>query len=503
MKPIAIHLLTFTFSIFSISSLAVEFEDVSTFAGMRRPYGPRVKHGGPTVADLDGDGWVDVMVGHHDQYSADIYFNNRNGKFRRVGWKYWRDLHSLNAFRANPSSKGMNFVASIGGNNGKTPNSPSLFHVSPNRRIKHSMKLSFANGRGRTTVPISLRMTTIPQTSMVFYNAPLGTRTRNHHAGTAISNNAVRYDEIHGLVGMKNSNGMAIDVDMDGRMELISFQDLKVHKLVSDFHFKDITAKVLPYKKFYFAYQGITSVCEFDFNNDGKMDLFLTRSGTDDLIWLRPHITRNPPDYLLQNVGGKYRDVSKRAKIPELGESRGCTVGDFNNDGWEDVLVSKFTGPDVLLLNNGDGTFTNRHAGYHKRQNTRGDQPVAVDYDRNGFLDIILTEGHWFERSLGGYLRVLKNKGNGYRWLLIRVGNSAKLTTTSLHALVTVKTSRFKMMRRVGSSGTSSSSSVIETVHFGLKDHTSVMEVTVRWKDGSSVSKYNVPSNQLITFGRF
>jgi tetratricopeptide (TPR) repeat protein len=95
-----------------------------------------------------------------------------------------------------------------------------------------------------------------------------------------------------------------------------------------------------------------------DFDHDGRPDLFLTQ-GED---W--PHGAETPAgspkyrDVLYQNVGNQFMDVTGKAGIPEEdGFGQGCASGDYNNDGFIDLYVANI-GQNQLLLNNGDGTFT-------------------------------------------------------------------------------------------------------------------------------------------------
>lgn len=476
---------------------AFRFQDVTNSVGIQRPFGKRLKYGGAVVADLDGDGWQDIIIGHHDHFSSDIYFNQMNGKFLRAPWSYWRDIHAFNPFHRSPRSRRMSFISSIGGNNGNKPNSPELFDVTTNRTFSSGEKINFAAGRGRTAIPLSLRTSLSFMTDVLFINAPKK-GTQRYFAGSISESSQFGKSTLEGLGALSNSFGTVADVNMDGRMELVSFHDLTIHRVVGNFKLLDITGSVLPNN---IDRRGTISVVELDFDNDGKMDLFVSRSGTGDLKWVRGSIGDNPADYLLRNVGGKYIDVSKKSLIPTKGESRGATAGDFNNDGWVDLLVSQYTGQDRMLLNKGDGTFREVPPGYKKESTTRGDHPVSVDYNRDGKLDIILSEGDWFKKDHGGLMRILKNVGNDGNWILVRVGSSPKGRSTSLHALVTVKTPSSSMIRRVGSPGTTTGNSYIELVHFGLGKTSNIETVSVRWTDGSLSSMKNIKAGRIVVFG--
>src|SRR5438552_2975207 len=95
-------------------------------------------------------------------------------------------------------------------------------------------------------------------------------------------------------------------------------------------------------------------VALFDYDNDGWPDIFLV-NGTS----LDPAIRDlNPTSYLFHNNrNGTFTDITAKAGLARSGWGQGCCVGDYDNDGFDDLFVSYF-GRNVLYHNNGDGTFT-------------------------------------------------------------------------------------------------------------------------------------------------
>jgi enediyne biosynthesis protein E4 len=123
-----------------------------------------------------------------------------------------------------------------------------------------------------------------------------------------------------------------------------------------------------------------------DFDNDGWLDLFVL-SGTrmdNSALHATNHLYKN-------NRDGTFVDVTEKAGLTRNGWAMGVTVGDYNNDGFEDIFVT-YWGQNVLYRNNGDGTFTDvtKEAGL-LRPARWGTGCTFVDYDRDGHLDLFVA----------------------------------------------------------------------------------------------------------------
>lgn len=136
----------------------------------------------------------------------------------------------------------------------------------------------------------------------------------------------------------------------------------------------------------------------FDYDKDGDLDLYVanypfTSFKTTNYSYAM-YIQRKKPensDNLYRNNGnGVFEKVTEEAGILNFGLSLSATVGDFNNDGWEDVYVSNdFATPDFFYFNNGDGTFTDKMREAMPHTAFYGMGADASDFNNDGLLDLV------------------------------------------------------------------------------------------------------------------
>jgi hypothetical protein len=154
--------------------------------------------------------------------------------------------------------------------------------------------------------------------------------------------------------------------------------------------FEDVTAKVGldfihdagPTGTYFMPQQVGSGAALFDFNKDGKLDIYLLQNGG-------PKSGATNRLYQ-QKSDGTFQDVSKGSGLDIAGHNMGVAVGDFDNDGWPDVLVTQYLGA-RLFRNNGDGTFTDVTEKSGLSNPGWGTSAAFFDYDRDGWLDLIIV----------------------------------------------------------------------------------------------------------------
>jgi enediyne biosynthesis protein E4 len=142
----------------------------------------------------------------------------------------------------------------------------------------------------------------------------------------------------------------------------------------------------------YFIQPLAGGVAILDYDNDGKMDIFFT-NGAELPSMKKPAAFANA---LLRNRGdGVFEDRTSAAGLAggDSGYHIGAAAGDYDNDGDTDLFLAN-AGPNTLLRNNGDGSFSDSTAasGISKPANTLSVGAAWFDYDNDRLLDLVVSD---------------------------------------------------------------------------------------------------------------
>ena len=127
----------------------------------------------------------------------------------------------------------------------------------------------------------------------------------------------------------------------------------------------------------------------FDYDNDGWLDIYLTNGNRLDAHW---PAGQEPISHLYKNNrDGTFSDVTHKSGLGRTGWQTGVCVGDYDNDGWDDLFCC-FWGHNILFHNNGNGTFTDvtHKSGLAQEKGRWATGCNFLDYDRDGHLDLFV-----------------------------------------------------------------------------------------------------------------
>ena len=132
-----------------------------------------------------------------------------------------------------------------------------------------------------------------------------------------------------------------------------------------------------------------SGIAFFDYDNDGWLDIYLTNGSRLDAKW--PAGAAPTTHLFKNNRDGTFTDVTEKSGIGRSGWQTGVCVGDYDNDGWDDIFCT-FWGHNILFHNNGNGTFTDvtKKAGLAQEKGRWGTGCSFLDYDRDGHLDLFV-----------------------------------------------------------------------------------------------------------------
>jgi hypothetical protein len=256
--------------------------------------------------------------------------------------------------------------------------------------------------------------------------------------------------------------------------------------------------------------------CIGDIDNDGDMDIFLPTADQSNRLYIS----------LLSDTGSlSYKDISLSSGIDHKSGARGCTMGDFDNDGLIDIYVNNGGLQNTLIndvinlpifvqfyiaiepaynklfQNNGDLTFSDV-------TKTSGTEVLGIgsgvgnaDLDDDGFLDLFLTNRTFYNsdkqitESDRNYL--LRNKGNGNNWIKIEL-TGTKSNTNAYGARVKVMAGE-SIQYREHTSAHGYNSANDYRLHFGLANEESIDSIEIIWPSGERQLLTDIAVNQTLS----
>ena len=228
-----------------------------------------------------------------------------------------------------------------------------------------------------------------------------------------------------------------------------------------------------------------------DYDNDGDLDAFVTNFKQDV-----------PNDFYANNGDGSFTKLTDDDlgvhMVGEQGTWLANTWGDFNNDGWIDVVITADFGSPVgnhMYLNNGDGTFRHHFPAF---ANLIGSRTVAnADYDNDGDLDVFINAT---QATFRGLFRNDLTNGDDTHWLNVTL-TGTESNRSAIGASVFVKAmidGKSVWQRREVSSQNAFCGHNSFRLHFGLGDATLVDSLVIHWPLGQQEAYTDLKPDQFL-----
>ncbi|MGI8891022.1 MAG: CRTAC1 family protein [Chthoniobacterales bacterium] len=472
------------------------FTDATASAGFHADGYP---FGNPIWGDFDADGDLDLFVDNHYNIPPYLYTNNGDGTFTDIffhtGIRLPGDRHG-SAWVDFDNDGDLDLHVTIGASRGKslgTKQDELYVYEGNNQFVQEAEEANITNtyGRARSTAwadydhdgNLDALLGNLKTDLVLYHNNGDGTFTDATVAA--------------GLAGLKYVEVTFADYDNDGFPDIFCTDVMKnnpAHDLLmrnnGDGTFTDVTSQA--------GIQALTngrSVAWGDFNNDGKLDLFVSR-GTD--FGLKQTLYQN-------NGNGTFTDVTDSAGLGAVSNDRAAAWGDFDNDGYLDLYVVNSgsdpdgKGPNYLFRNKHDGTFADvaANAGVQALVSSRGRGAAWADYDEDGFLDLFVTNGEDNTDYVSGPQLLYHNSTNSNHWLKIKlVGTTSN--RQGLGATVTILDGQDRQFREMNGAQGHYLSQGATPFHFGLGAATVVDRITVKWPSGLTQLLRMVPADQQL-----
>lgn len=227
-----------------------------------------------------------------------------------------------------------------------------------------------------------------------------------------------------------------------------------------------------------------------DYDNDGDLDWFVTSSEGLDPDEDGNRLYRNRGD-------GVFDEVTTRARVAHGGWGWGACFADFDNDGWLDIFHTNgwygYDDPSKLFMNQGNGRFRESAARHGLVDAESGRGVSCFDYDRDGDVDA-------FVANHNGTYRLHRNDGgNTAGFLGIRLRDTGA-NSAAVGARIYVTANGMTQMRELSCGNNYVSQNPVEA-HFGLGDAKRA-RVRIVWPDGTTQNLGRLDADQLLTIER-
>ena len=487
-------------------STAQTFQRVENIVGLEA----LAHNNGVAVADYDGDNDLDIFVVANAVEDADVassfsklYRNNNDGSFTDVteAAGFVDLLTQDNDDQITFAQQGVKFNASWGDYN--NDGFPDLF-------LTYSLKVqlwrnlgngTFANvteivGMGVTNDCINMGATWFDYNNDGFLDLYITDWSRCGSNTIYRNHEGILFIETTDAIGLTETQdnygytAFPFDVNSDGWMDLMVTNDF------DEANYLYVNQSGATFVESAATY-GLDNMIDdmgvaiSDFDLDGDFDFFIT--GIDE-------------NALLENNGANnFTETSANYGLSETGWAWGVRFSDFDLDGDEDLFVVngygfEGRGPEenVYYRNNhsqGESMFQDASAELGLNETSESVEALDFDYDNDGDLDIIVTNGDGAVLFYENKLLNFDDTESTLNWFKVQLEGTVS-NRDAIGATVTISTLNGTLKRYYSGVGFLSQS--LQGVHFGLDDAIQVLTLEVKWPSGLVENYANIPANTTV-----
>lgn len=487
----------------------LNFIEISTQAGLdfshSMPNGDGIlgMSGGVASGDFNGDGWVDLYAVGGDGQKNLLLINQQDGSFKDDASFAGVDILNRGS---GPSFADINgdglldlFVGSVGGSK------PRLYLNTGNEKFTditddsglvlpgNNFSASWADYDKDNDLDLFVTHHTY--------------ETEQHYPFLWRNNGDLTFTDVSLAAGFskislrdKSFTPSFADINNDGWQDLLLVVDNNLTKVFlnnQDATFSDVTNDDVITDN-----AGMGSAIG-DYDNDGDLDWFVSaisfKDGVKHFGWL------TPGSRFYQNQGdGTFTDKTDETGVRHGGWAWASCFSDFNNDGHLDIFhVNGMEGDDIdpmfstdlsrLFISDQDGSFTESAVASGINDDGMGRGIVCFDYDKDGDQDLYIA-------NYNQPPKLYCNQGTGNNFINIRLLEKSA-NSQAIGARVYVKTADVQQMRELRSGNNFTSQNPVEA-HFGLAQQLKIERLRIVWPDGKETVINDIDVNQFLTIAR-